>query len=296
MSDCYTYNDGILKIKDEELGISISKEYRLPELPEKLLMMSSVPSHITIERDEKGNMLEAYQEQNGEVHGELKTFATDGVLAHRSYYYKGVLVGPSIYYSDSGGVLTETWYVDGEKQGKARQFYQKGSLYSLQRYVDGKSQGEQLFFYENGAPKTTMHYENGRLHGSVKLYFDNKNLKREIEYDKGERIGWEIEFDEQGTKRFEVLHPNQEVVRSWYPDGHMAEERLLLKDIKIGKEEATPKIYNIRKWRTDGFLFWDEKFDKEREMFQRVRLSPETKEAAVSRGKWDEKSQAFIWK
>jgi antitoxin component YwqK of YwqJK toxin-antitoxin module len=295
MSDCYTYKDGILKIEDEEIGISISKEYKLPELPEKLLMMSSIPSYITIERDEKGNILEAYQEQNGEVHGELKTFSTDGVLAHRSYYHKGQLIGPSFYYSDSGGVLTETWYVDGKKQGKARQFYQKGSLYSLQRYADGQSQGEQIFFYENGKLKTKMHYENGRLHGSVKLYYDNENLKREIEYDKGERINWEIEFDEQGTKRFEVLHPNQEVVRSWYPDGRMAEERLLLKDIKIGKAKATPKIYNIRKWRTDGFLFWDEKFDKEHEMFQRVRLSPETKEAAVSRGRWDEDSQSFIW-
>ncbi len=288
MTEYYHFEDGTLTIEDPSLSLNVHKAYDLPSLPQQ----AEEDPHLVIEKDATGNVASMGREDQGSLHGEFCLYFSNGTVQHRCFYDHGKLVGPSTYYSESGSVMSETWYVDGLKQGKNRQFYASGSLYAIQKYLDGKLHGKQQYYYLNGDPKAEMNYQRGELDGEVTLYYPRKVVKRSINYEKGARKGWEYEYDERGEKRFEVLHPEQEVVRSWYPSGKMAEEKVLIKEVHLAKEGPQPKLYHTRRWREDGMLFYDESFDAEKQVVRTLRFDPEGGKAQMSQKKWD--GQAFI--
>jgi antitoxin component YwqK of YwqJK toxin-antitoxin module len=287
MTKTYQFDSKILCIHDEEIGIAIEKEYNLPNLPSDL---SQSQSNVFVERYADQKVLEAYLVEAGQMHGEYIKYFPNGEKSCEAFYNHGKLVGASRYFSEAGVVISETWYVDGVKEGRCQQFYANGSLYSVQKYKHGKYDGQQNFYYDNGDLKSTMHYLNDQLDGSVKLYYPGNTLKREIHYEAGKRVGWECEYDEAGVKRYEVLHPEQEMVRSWHAGGAIAEERSLVKDIQLKKASGEPqKVFVSKRWRDDGFLYFEEEYIKEQEMILRKQYSPEEgKSGLLEQYKWRE--------
>ena len=194
----YSFENGIIQIKDPEMQISIEIPFEPQLLPE--LTENDFGKGVKITRDEEGHIEEAYIEKNGFMDGQYRLYYPSGSIKGEAYYLLGELHGPSSYYNEQGSLLAISWYVKGKQEGKTLQYYASGNLYSRQRYYNGEWHGLQEYYYEDGAKKTIMPYVHGRLHGQTLLYHDNGNLKREINFVDGKRKGVECHWNSDGLK------------------------------------------------------------------------------------------------
>lgn len=123
-------------------------------------------------------------------------YYSDGSVKAEMFYEKGLLHGPSTFFSQKGQVLTKTWYVQGKKMGKVRYFYESGAPASLQRYKEGILEGLQEYWYEDQTSKSLIPYLEGAIHGEVRLFWPSGRIKRRCLYEKGVKIEDEF-FDDQ---------------------------------------------------------------------------------------------------
>jgi antitoxin component YwqK of YwqJK toxin-antitoxin module len=113
------------------------------------------------------------------------------------HFNKGLLHGPSFFYSKEGILLAASWFFNGKRVGKSYHYYNSSKLYSLNRYIDDQFEGEQLYYYEDGSIKTIMNYKDGKLNGDTKLFYENKKLKRHLIFENDQKTFDNI-FDENG--------------------------------------------------------------------------------------------------
>jgi len=165
----YEMHPGMLKIFDEELGISIEDPF-----DQGLLVM---------EKEEK-----------------------DGYTVKVCCSLEGKLHGPSLFYDGKGILLSISWFCRGLREGKVRQYYPSGQLYASLGFVHGLREGEHKYYDEDGYLRTSMHYRKGQLDGKTLLFWPDGRLKRELFLVQGKKQGKEKFWDEQGVLKKEIQH------------------------------------------------------------------------------------------
>jgi antitoxin component YwqK of YwqJK toxin-antitoxin module len=195
----YEIKNQCIHVYDPELDLEIVAPFipfLLPATVEEGMRLSG-GAIIRVKALGESGEYEAYVEVDGAMEGQYRLFYPHGQIKGESFYTKGLLHGPSAFYSESGTLLSRSWYVNGQQQGKVKQYYASGALYSLQRYRYGILHGKQEYYYEDHLTKTLMTYLEGKLQGRVSLYYPDGHLKREIEFDNGTRCGTDRYWDEQ---------------------------------------------------------------------------------------------------
>lgn len=189
--DDYSFEKGILKIHDPEMGLEIKRTL-------------SEGTYRTHQIDYA----------NGQIQREW-------TVSDRK------LEGPWSYYSDKGILLSRSWFVQGVRQGKAKKYYTNGALYCIQRFKDGLEEGQQIYYYPHGQIKTQISYQKGVLNGDVKLYYPNGQLKREFHYAQGKRQDAERMWSSAGQLTMEVFYKDDNpigIAREWREDGSLFKE------------------------------------------------------------------------
>lgn len=185
--DSYAFENGLLKLIDTEIGLSLEEPFTPVTVP---------PKPVNGKRATKGHVVrvrcfdddsidEAYMEKDEVPNGQYLLFYPSGATKMESYYVQGQLHGPSTFFQESGQVLTKSWFIHGNRQGKSWWYYATGALYSIQRFHDNLWHGRQEYYYADGTLKTVMHYTHGVLNGAVRLYASTGNLERELHYHQG---------------------------------------------------------------------------------------------------------------
>ena len=190
--EIYSFKDGVITIRDKEMGLSIEEPF--------------VPD---------------------EVEGISRKIHPGGALQIEQFFLNGRLHGPSRNYAESGQLLSEFWYVQGKIEGKGHTHYLSGAISSLERYKNGKREGIQEYYYPDGTLKTVLHYVGGVLEGEVKLYYPTGRLKRELHFKEGKRKGIEKIWNEVGTLIIEAefdMDKGVGTARKWRPNGNISRE------------------------------------------------------------------------
>lgn len=214
LEDIYSFKNGLLHIKDDELGLSIEESFK--------------------------------PDPNSEVERE---FYPSGVLRAERFFLKGLLHGPAYFYSPEGRLLSQRWFYQGLQEGKGWTYYNSGAVKRVQRLKQGKWQGFQQSYYPDGTLKSILPYDLGRLDGEVLLYYPDGTLSRQLFYKQGKRHGKERIWNEEGLllieAEFNMNHPTG-IARRWYENGNMAEEVIYKENAptpqyREWEESGTPK-------------------------------------------------------
>lgn len=249
-AEVYSLKEGMLKIVDPELGLSISRKFA----PLMAAEATPDPSQEFVgNKDKEGNRQGQYLLRYPEGHVKLE-----------SYYKDGLLHGPTTFFDIDGKVLGKKWFVDGKMEGKARYYYADGSLKSLQRFRDGVWEGKQEYFYPNGQVKTTLHYKKGKLNGDVWLYYPDGQLERELHFKEGKRNGHEKNWTPAGRLVIDVeweMDKHTGVARSWYENGNQA------KEVTYNDKHVAEKTLQ---WDIDGTPWNDSKYQQKDDYFELV--------------------------
>lgn len=214
----YSFEKGLLKIHDPELGIDIEEEFRPLLLSEERKKSSKhEKGFITAERDV--------------FEGEALLFYPSGQVKGQTFYGhgkdKGKRHGPSTFFSENGTVLSKSWFWNDQRIGKSLFYTLSGNLHSLLRYREGALHGRQEYYFPHGGLKTVMHYQDGLLDGEVLLYYPNGSMKRQIQFAKGLLNGFEKYWDESGQLIIEAEYQNglpKGKSRAWHANGRLAKE------------------------------------------------------------------------
>jgi antitoxin component YwqK of YwqJK toxin-antitoxin module len=265
-------------IQETDSSLLISK---LPRLSDPLLEQEG----LVLEKDEEGRIRAAYLTTDGLKHGESRLFYPDGKIKANLFYDRGILHGPSFFYSEAQVLLTETLYVQGKKEGKVHYFYLSGKLASLQRFREGIPYGLQEYWYENGIIKSSIPYEQGAIHGEVRLFWESGQLKRCVQYAKGAREGWDRLWNEKGILieegEFRAGHPIHSHCH-FFSDGQKKEELFY----------HTPLRFDVKQWDASGTLLREGVYASDLSYTERTFEQPQ--KTIVRKGYWD--GQRLCWK
>jgi len=182
-------------IIDEDLGIHLEDHGVYKKIPSDIYSCLNNPLYET-KVDKNCKLEKIFSLEEGVRNGIALELYDTGAVYWQGYYKKGVLHGPSRYFTKEGNILSVTWFFDGNEQGESYQYYMSSKVASVTHYKDGKMHGLQQFFYENGALKSTMNYQNGIIDGDVVLYFKDGKVKRKCSFSEGKKQGVDIIFGE----------------------------------------------------------------------------------------------------
>lgn len=191
--ECYELKNHILKIVDPELELYIEESCILPSFSTPHQMEG-----LFIKEEMYGIFRHIYHEYNQLLHGEYQQYDESDSLFSSTFYSKGEMHGPSLFFTKDGECLAKSWFYHGVLQGKAYKYYLNGKIYSIQRYRNGLMDGKQEFFYEDGSIKTLLNYTHGYLDGLAVLFWKNGMKKREATFIQGNKQGNEQIWDESG--------------------------------------------------------------------------------------------------
>lgn len=273
MQETYQFKEGRLTIQDPDIGVEIDAPFKPLTVPKDF----STTPNLIVKRDDKGAVLRAYFEVEGQFDGQYLLYYPWGEIETECYYKHGNLHGPSRFYSETGTCLSETWYFENQKEGKAVRNFLSGKRCAVERYKDGVFHGKQEYYYENGSLKSEMVYNDGVLEGAVLLFWPNGQKKREVEFQTGLREGFDRMWSQTGTLIDEGKYQKGDPVglhRRFYDDGSPQEER----------HYYTSKRFDRKEWDSKGELLLEGKYDPS---LQYVERSWKEGEEVTKMGQWD---------
>lgn len=162
----YQVKDGHIDIRDKDMGLVIKicfEPHMLPKgtLKEGKQLDDGCVLRVVVDNDCR--VSESYIEKNGVRQGQCLLYYPKGKIKAESFYDKGVLHGPSSFWSDTGVLLSLMWFIHGVSQGKAIDYYATGELCRIQRFVDGALDGRQEYFNKDGVVNSVLVYSKGKL-------------------------------------------------------------------------------------------------------------------------------------
>jgi len=111
-------------------------------------------------------VIDCYRNKKGKVHGEYKTFTTEGTLIMSCSYRDGVLHG-----------IKEEYHVfTHPPQRKSVSLYENGIILSA------------THFFDNGHIFRIVHYKEGKRHGPYIMYHKDGRVREQGEYNQNKKI------------------------------------------------------------------------------------------------------------
>jgi antitoxin component YwqK of YwqJK toxin-antitoxin module len=181
-----------------------------------------------------------------------------GKVKMQQYRLGRELHGPVTFFTEEGGVLSQSWYINDRKEGKAWNYYPDGTLYSLNRYKNNLQEGRQEYYHSTGSLKSVLNYAKGQLHGMVLLLHPNGRLKREMYFKDGKREGLERMWNSDAFLLQEAYYKEDVpvgIAKEWYLNGKLAKE--------INYDEPSESL-RTKTWTAEGILIKaDERKDQD---------------------------------
>jgi antitoxin component YwqK of YwqJK toxin-antitoxin module len=256
-SESYSFQDSLIEITDTELNINLKVKFSPALLPEKLqdkLILGHGHTLSLSYIDQEKKVLHSASMMKDEKHsGQHRSYYSNGEVESESYYFinendsNSVLHGPSTFFSQEGGILSQVWYLEGKQTGKALSFFPSEKLFSKLRYKDGLPHLCHEYYYENGNIKSSLPYDKGNLHGSCTLYHENGEIFRKIPYVNNEKDGKEEELNSKKEKRAERYFKENTILKEfhWNWKNQLITERIFV--------DKTTRV-NFKKWSENGTL------------------------------------------
>lgn len=88
-------------------------------------------------------------------------------------------------------------------------YYANGQKFTEGCYTNGSRSGEVIDFYPDGSKMSVWHYANGKANGLGTQYFPSGKIKYQCLYSNYEKIGTEVNYNEDGTTNSIVDHSHQ---------------------------------------------------------------------------------------
>jgi antitoxin component YwqK of YwqJK toxin-antitoxin module len=111
-------------------------------------------------------VIDCYRNTKGKMHGEYKTFTTEGTLIMNCSYHDGVLHG-----------VKEDYHVfTHPPQRKSAILYEHGMMLSA------------IHYFDNGNIYYTLKYKEGKRHGPYIMYHKDGRIREQGEYNQNKKI------------------------------------------------------------------------------------------------------------
>jgi antitoxin component YwqK of YwqJK toxin-antitoxin module len=104
---------------------------------------------------------EEYYNDKGELHGQYRTWHTNGQLFIERNFINGLFHGLCRIWYENGQSYNEATYKDGLRHGLYREWYSNGQLWMECTYINDKRDGLFRSWYENGQLWTEANYKDG---------------------------------------------------------------------------------------------------------------------------------------
>ncbi len=252
----YSFSEGVLEIRDPELGIEIKTVFQSMLLGDTIEEGYDLGEGYQVRVVRQGKdtcfIRRAYVEKEGKPCGQARIYYPNGERNAEFHYAvndsgESLLCGPSRYYSSDGKLISEAWYVEGMKVGREKRYYSSGKIYCHIINRKGPKEGVDIYYYENGDEKTILPYKNDKLHGTVLLYHSSGQLLRSIPYYNGVRNGEEKEYAPSGIMIAKRLYDDNSVSEEsyWSPRNILIETR---------KYHPGTDVKDVKKWDSLGVL------------------------------------------
>ncbi len=278
--EIYELKQGKLRIIDENLGIFLEDDFAPTLIDETNPLKTKLKEGETLilKRNIEGAVYQAFAEHGGLRDGQFCLFFPDGSLQGVTHYKKGVLHGPSVFYTQKGVVISESYFFNGVYQGKVKHYFENGELCKVESYKDGKLHGKQTHYYESGGVKSILHYSLSQLTGTATLYYESGQLKRETSFLKGEKNGFDRVWTEEGVLIDEGAYEKGKPVgvhKRWYRSGKPMEEVVY----------HTSKRFDKTRWDESEQILYQGLYDDKLNFKQVMRTEAGTYQ--IQKGKWD---------
>lgn len=187
--ELYLFKDNLLQIIDSELQLSFQLPFAPAALPDNPRQGERLPSghEVAAILSKSFVVEEIFLLLDKKRDGEARLLYPSGNICQKLFYNKGLLHGPTVFFSEEGEELVHSWFVEGKQEGKSCSYWPGGALRSLLLFAGGKQQGLQRYFYSDGTIKSEISFKSGLLEGTTILYDTKGKVKREITFAGGKR-------------------------------------------------------------------------------------------------------------
>lgn len=145
-----------------------------------------------------GTLKGEYQYQNGQLHGEQKTWHNNGQLHRHEQRVNGSEFGLAESFHDNGQLASRKTYGANGMEGLYETFHDNGKPEQRVNMLAGEYQGERLYWAKDGWLVYQQHYLNGKLHGEER-YYQAEGILRDLKnYQHGKLVGLQQQFKGPG--------------------------------------------------------------------------------------------------
>ncbi|WP_353777376.1 hypothetical protein [Winogradskyella sp. 3972H.M.0a.05] len=120
---------------------------------------------------------------NGRRVGSWLSYFDNGLLMESKNYQDGELHGDYKSYHYNGSINRYGTYIGGDKTGEWIEKYDDGTTKIIANFKRNKLEGQYKEFHENGALKSLKEYYADQRIGTWKTFYDDGTLIRETNYD-----------------------------------------------------------------------------------------------------------------
>jgi antitoxin component YwqK of YwqJK toxin-antitoxin module len=155
---------------------------------------------IQFNRNEKQDTLMLKNYANGKLHGEQRSYQSNGKVRKISHYDNGLLEGVMITYTENGTKESELSYKKGKKNGLWTYYFDSGKTARTEIWKEGKKNGPFITFDERGQILSSENYLADIPIGKHESFYTDGKLNYSCSYsNKGEKLE-EFYIDEYGVK------------------------------------------------------------------------------------------------
>lgn len=153
--------------------------------------------------DDQGNLSEVYfVNNNGDKHGEYRSYFSKDTLKEVSFYNNGQLSGKRTLYFQNGQVeIMETYTDNGILHGPYISYYPTGQKKLEKTYIENVIKGILTVYYPTGTTKEIVAMEGNQENGPFTEYYENGIIHWKGNYRNGDHeFGRLIEYDTLGNE------------------------------------------------------------------------------------------------
>lgn len=165
-------------------GVEVATQTTPPYWDEILTENGRVPDGPVVEYYRDGRTIEAEMTYfSNRLHGEYRTYYTNGNLYTYCTYSNGLKQGVLRNYGENGKIYQEWEYRGGKQWGRSKDWYSDGKLDRVSEWVNGKLDGMSYTYHGNGQIRSASSFANGKPTGVSTDYYDNGAVQRRSYYE-----------------------------------------------------------------------------------------------------------------
>ncbi len=158
--------------------------------------------------NDSSSMVGELTERNGELHGSLKNWFSNGQLKYVEDYQNGIIHGESKHYYSNGQLEIIENYISGNLNGETRSYYESGELMGKAYFDDGVPIDSIVYYFKNGQLKKKGFFINGKENGEFIEFYENGNIELKYHFSNGELAGEQTEYYKDGRLKIRAKYEN----------------------------------------------------------------------------------------